>query len=260
MAADGDDVAPEALEGDPTAPKPTVLKLRMLPQSPGAGRKYQHLRMLSLEGMDERTAAALLKQYGRLVEHLARRTRSRFSRPGYSPIDYEDFVSIGRAVLLQSWVDYDATRGATFVTWAALNIGRAFYELTREFISANRRAQFRPIILSGDASASRGGGRVDSADVKLFDCLSNAKDAIDDTAMDKDRKVCWLETVLETPGILDSRERVVLQRQREGVTLQAIGDELGITRQRVEQISRSAIARVRKWAAISGLVDDDADE
>ena len=75
-------------------------------------------------------------------------------------------------------------------------------------------------------------------------------------AIDGDRRVLWLREAL---GVLTERElRIVRERrlEEEAVTLEALGSQLGISKERVRQIENRAMEKLRR--ALSDRTDADA--
>lgn len=65
------------------------------------------------------------------------------------------------------------------------------------------------------------------------------------TAIDAERRQTWLSTAL---GVLSERELRIIRRRRladEGATLETLGSELGISKERVRQIESRALEKLR---------------
>jgi RNA polymerase sigma factor (sigma-70 family) len=87
------------------------------------------------------------------------------------------------------------------------------------------------------------------------DRLASASASSADTSMDGRRLEKSLHKLL---GSLTSRERQILQwrfglGQEQDQTLQEIGNELGLSRERVRQIEKGALTKLRKLALGEGL-------
>ena len=59
-------------------------------------------------------------------------------------------------------------------------------------------------------------------------------------------------------GVLDEREQVIIERRfglrgREESTLRRIGEQLGLSRERVRQIESQALAKLRERALLGGF-------
>ncbi|QKV20113.1 RNA polymerase factor sigma-32 [Oricola thermophila] len=80
------------------------------------------------------------------------------------------------------------------------------------------------------------------------------QDEIVEGLIDDKRRSTWLR---EAMGILDEREHRIITRRRlseDGATLETLGNELGISKERVRQIENRALEKLR-----SALVRDDPD-
>ena len=72
--------------------------------------------------------------------------------------------------------------------------------------------------------------------------------------IDDERRSGWLKNAL---GVLNEREmRIIAERrlQDEGATLEALGETLGISKERVRQIEGAALAKLRR--ALEARVGD----
>ena len=81
-------------------------------------------------------------------------------------------------------------------------------------------------------------------------------DEVVEQTLDSDRRARWLRDAL---AILSERELRIVQERRltdNLVTLETLGDKLGISKERVRQIESRALTKLRK--ALSRLKDDEA--
>jgi RNA polymerase sigma-32 factor len=80
-------------------------------------------------------------------------------------------------------------------------------------------------------------------------------DEVVEQNVDTDRRVQWLQDAL---AILSDRELRIVQERRlteESVTLEMLGDKLGISKERVRQIENRALSKLRR--ELSRLQGDD---
>jgi len=234
-----------------------VMRPSNVKQPPGGMRKYQHLRNCPMGGITDDVAAQIIAQYGRLVPFVARRFKLPAMRR-IAPIDEDDLLAIGHAVLLQSWVDYDPTRGAGFVTWAVFNLQQAFRRLVREARGQAPERAADKTVKSGARYriVSLADPIVPGGDSAIGDELAAAQ--FDPTAVfDQERRAMWAHSALAS---LTERERYVVLAVVNGTTLREVGAQIGKTRQRADQIYKRAIAKMRERAGVTGLLEDDADE
>ena len=151
-----------------------------------------------------------------------------------------DLISDGNVSLILAVEKFDYSRGfrfSTYATWAITN------NLTRGYVSDARRLQrfktgCEPAILS----------TVDT----------HANPRLEES--DQRQREAQVEKLLK---VLDERERRIissrfgLQRAKEPKTLEAVGAELGISKERVRQISVCAIQKLRQAAGseVAELLD-----
>jgi RNA polymerase primary sigma factor len=152
-------------------------------------------------------------------------------RAGY---DLSDCVSDGNLALILAVDGFDFARGnrfSTYATWAIRN------ELARQEKRAHRRRR-QPFALYGQSLA--------------------APEAVVDESEREEAQDRRRQAVLRWLARLDPRERRVLA-SRYGIggapaqSLSQIGQELGITKERVRQIVDRAQARIRKFARLESL-------
>ena len=80
-------------------------------------------------------------------------------------------------------------------------------------------------------------------------------DEVVEQSLDTDRRAQWLRDAL---SILSERELRIVQERRlteESVTLESLGDKLGISKERVRQIENRALSKLRR--ELSRLQGDD---
>ena len=222
-------------------------------------RRWLHLRVVSLEGIDDATARRVLSEHGRLVVHLARQYK--LPARSHGPLTIEDLIAIGRVVLLQSWVEFDPARGAKFSTWAALILRQTFTYLIRES-NARTSAHDRRVVLAPISfeelehhGLDRMGGSAEALYQLTRDSIDHDPDL--DARTEDRRRVAWLRGCIA--DLLTERERDVLFAVLEERKVE-VGAKLQITRQRVEQIYTGAVTKLRDAARAEGLLDDDVGE
>jgi RNA polymerase primary sigma factor len=111
-------------------------------------------------------------------------------------------------------------------------------ELTEEDVVQHRAYTVRPVSLDAPAS--------DEGETTLGSLLE------DDAAMPPDRKVVDLDLardLRDALSVLDRREQKIVRdyfgmETGEGITLEAIGKEMGLTRERVRQLKQRAIRKL----------------
>ena len=71
------------------------------------------------------------------------------------------------------------------------------------------------------------------------------QDELVENAIDEQRRSQWLHTALD---VLNDREKSIIQQRRlseDGATLESLGDQLGISKERVRQIENRALEKLR---------------
>jgi RNA polymerase primary sigma factor len=181
----------------------------------------------------ERLQAEALKLKNMIVEANLRLVisiaRQRI-RPGYS---LSERVSDGNFALIKAVDRFDFGRGNKFSTYASWAI---FNELAR-YDRQQKRGDRRFVQYQGDFAAPETGGGEHECEV----------------AQDHRRSaVAW------SLDRLDRRERRILASRHgigggPGLTLQQIGRDLGISKERVRQIESRALGKLRKFSRLAAL-------
>ena len=182
----------------------------------------------------ERLRAEALKLKNKIVEANLRLVISIVKdriRPGY---DLSERVSDGNFALIKAVDQFDFARGnkfSTYATWAILN------ELTRYDRRQKHRSN-RPLVLYKVRSQRRTPGATNTSVEEARDQRRSA--------------VAW------SLDRLDRRERRILAG-RHGIgggpelTLKQIGQDLGISKERVRQIESRALAKLRRFTHLAAL-------
>ncbi len=139
----------------------------------------------------------------------------------------------------------DATMTAENRTWVAEHLGvpERDVEAMAARLSASDRSLNAPLAVDGDA--------------EWQDLLADESIAPEDEVMerrDAERRKQWIADALQA---LNEREMLIIRQRRlseETVTLETIGRELGISKERVRQIEHQALGKLRK--ALERMVGD----
>lgn len=217
-------------------------------------RKGLHLRTEELSTIDEATARRVLRDYGRLVQHLARQYR--LPNRSHSPVRLEDMIATGNAVLLQCWVAFDPERGVRFSSWASFILRRVFAELVREASGRSvcdvRRerdglgtAKHIPTVLSLEDSTGPQSFHGEYY-CTFADTIVDAQVEPVDDQVHRQRQLAWLRDAIAEH--LTDRERHVVLALLDGVEPATIAEQLEVTRQRVDQLYRRAIEKLQSIA------------
>ncbi len=166
--------------------------------------------------------AELFKKWDKLIHLMVRKN---IWRLGFW-FDYDDLLNHARQGLWRAHKTFDPGNGANFQTYARRVITNAFNGL-HHFSKANmRRDRRRSVSVDDDAEDLHLSGDSVPADEMMI--------------ADEESSI-----VRSAVGSLDPRARkVVLDRLVAERTLEEIGHELGLTRERVRQIERAALTRV----------------
>jgi RNA polymerase primary sigma factor len=195
------------------------------PRCPGASDLATIERFLAeaLAVKDQITRANL-----RLVVSIARKRASPYK-------DLLELVSDGNLSLIRAVEKFDYSRGFKFSTYASWSIMNNF---ARSVIGEKSRR-----------------GRFVTGSEKLFEFVADNRTDEHEAEVEYRSNQ---ETVRRMLGPLDDRERLILVSRfgidgAEELTLERLGQALGITKERVRQIESRAQAKLRKFAPILGL-------
>ncbi len=175
--------------------------------------------------LDEATARDVLSAHGPLVWFVIHRLRLPAS------CDRDELAHLGRVALLQAWVTHDPAQ-SQFSTWAVRIIRQALYDFFAQSV--------QPWDHVGEDEAV-----TDTADGDALPL---------DDAFGEEAARRWLRQKLAN-GLLDERERLVMRARLEDEGLAAIGERLGVSRERVRQIELAVVAKLRQAATRAGLRD-----
>lgn len=250
-----------------------------------AETEREHLRRIQ-EEHDEHALMALLAAHTRLVIAIA----SRYVRSGLS---VADLVSEGNVGLLEAVRRFDRSRDvrfSTYATWWIRSRIRAFALDNRRIVAQPSTRGARKLLAriaqvertlaqrdqatpaATDIAATSGASLIDvelvqaalaSRDSPLacehssgVDVPADTPDAEDEIA-DRELARTWHERIATVIEQLDERERIVIHERfltDDARTLSSIGHDLGISRERVRQIEKAAVGKLR--AALDDLVRD----
>jgi RNA polymerase sigma-32 factor len=116
----------------------------------------------------------------------------------------------------------------------------------------NSRLAGSDVSLNGAFRDDEQTGGADRMDFLVDDCP--LPDEVVENTLDTDRRKRWLQDAL---AVLSERELRILRERRlneQGVTLESLGDRLGISKERVRQIENRALSKLR--CALAHMVDD----
>lgn len=118
----------------------------------------------------------------------------------------------------------------------AIGVSKADVEMMNSRLSAPDTSLNSPVIESDSSAADR---------QDFIPCTQPLPDQTVSEAIDSDRRAEWLKAALKE---LNERElRIVRERRlsEEGATLEALGEKLGISKERVRQIENRALQKLR---------------
>lgn len=158
-----------------------------------------------------------------LVLAMAKRTR-------LGDVDFAEIVSEGNMALIRAVDKFNVERGFKFSTYACRAILKAFSRTALK--SARYRTRF-PVGFEPDMERSDWQDR--RRDLVEEDCIDELKAIVD-------RNLADLSSVEETV----IRRRFNWQQQEESpLTLEEVGQIIGVTKERVRQIQNKALAKIR---------------
>jgi len=174
-------------------------------------RKFEHFREYLV-----RTNLAL-------VLAMAKRTR-------LGDVDFAEGVSEGNMALIRAVDKFNVDRGFKFSTYACRAILKAF---SRTALKASRHRTRFPVEFEPDMEKSDWSDR--KRDMVEEDCIDELKQIVD-------RNLADLSNVEATV----IRRRFNWQQQEESpLTLEEVGQIIGVTKERVRQIQNKALAKIR---------------
>lgn len=150
---------------------------------------------------------------------------------------FDDLLSIAMEALWRATERWVPERGATFVTFAGQCITHALWlEIKRS--RAQRRIPVRELLSTSPVNSDDG----------YFDLPSDAK-----TPEEILSERAVKGTVTSLMRGLDTRRKLVIRRRYQaGATLEQIGAELGVTRERARQLEVEALGKMRRVLAGRG--------
>jgi len=158
-----------------------------------------------------------------LVLAMAKRTR-------LGDVDFAEIVSEGNMALIRAVDKFNVDRGFKFSTYACRAILKAF---SRTALKSSRHRTRFPVEFEPDMERS--------------DWQDKRRDAVEEDCLDElraivDRNLADLSTVEETV----IRRRFNWQQDEESsLTLEEVGQIIGVTKERVRQIQNKALAKIR---------------
>src|SRR5687767_7262717 len=158
-----------------------------------------------------------------LVLAMAKRTR-------LGGVDFAEVVSEGNMALIRAVDKFNVDRGFKFSTYACRAILKAF---SRTALKASRHRTRFPVEFEPDMEKSDWSDR--KRDAVEEDCIDELKQIVD-------RNLADLSNVEETV----IRRRFNWQQHEESpLTLEEVGQIIGVTKERVRQIQNKALAKIR---------------
>lgn len=178
------------------------------------------------------TAEQLIEKYTPLIHRI-------ISDIGWNSqvIDRDDLFQVGAEGLLNAYDHWDPTK-ATFITyayngirWAVLReINKSKWSRTRSVLREDRK------LISGNYTVHNEGG----------DTIMDLQTDDSDDYGDVERRVDSERLGLRLRHLTKMERSVVLKRYVDGLTFDAIGSEYGLTRQRIQQIEKKALEKLRQ--------------
>lgn len=165
-------------------------------------------------------------------------------------VDVDDLVGDGMVGLLQAAAAFDPAKGVSFASYAGRRVRGAMLDglRDRDHISRSHRARLAaagrdaPRVVSIDAPMARDG---DGHVADLGEMLSDVRH--------REKHIAASGQLAELLAPLGCLERVVLRlRYGHGWSLLDIGEFVGLSESRIQQISKASMARLRDAAGLDG--------
>lgn len=162
-------------------------------------------------------------------------------------VPFEELLQVGDCAVVVAWRLYDESHGASMMTWIHRPVQHAMQNLTRAHLrqgvggnieegKESWQFQFFP---STSIDAPLNHGSDSDAPKTLHDVLGSFEEPRDVIAIGK---------LTQAMSVLTDRERVVIRyRFKEDMTLAEAGEKLNLSRERIRQIERDAMQKLRAW-------------
>lgn len=218
------------------------------PKVTGVAQRYMHLWR---EGfghgrVSEREAREVLAQHRHLIIGAVRKFPRALLERGL--LGEDDMIQLASVVLIQSWANFNAETGS-FRGWALFCIRRRFARIREDI---ERLIEHEVEERHADAQHRSGGIQAQQDSNLVCEMPATGWDALDERpedfeeALAERQRLELLETMIER---LPRRQGFILRGLRDGRQLEDVAADLGITRQRADQIRKVAIDSVRAMLA-----------
>lgn len=179
-------------------------------------------KMVKWQKLVQETRSAITASNMGLVMAMAKRTKIPY-------VDFPELISEGNMALLRSIDKFDISRGFKFSTYACRAILKSYNRLATK---TGRYRQYFPVEF--DPSLERSDYDVMKHEFKRQDSLDSIREIIDYNLAD-------LSATEKTVVI----ERFALDSGGKGRTLAQVGQQVGLTNERVRQIQLAALSKIR---------------
>jgi len=232
-----DEAVDESIAGAPQLMKAPEERLMFLRFNYAKLRLTRLQKLMKKDGLTKERADQFLEWHRRfehfreylvrtnlaLVLAMAKRTR-------LGDVDFAEVVSEGNMALIRAVDNFNVDRGFKFSTYACRAILKAF---SRTALKSSRHKSRFPVEFEPDMEKSDWQDR--RRDQVEEDCIDELKAIVD-------RNLADLSNVEETV----IRRRFNWQQQEEHpLTLEEVGQIIGVTKERVRQIQNKALAKIR---------------
>lgn len=201
-----------------------------------------------------RVAAIDIREHTALVHWAIKRFG--YAKLGRGAIDYDDLASAGHLGLIRAAELFRPELGAfsTYaVQWIRQCVRRELENMNSTvrvpvYLQEKRRREQRkvlPVVRSLDAPL-RG---ADESDATLADVTSDPDAPASDEIADARGGAARLAELMDRAR-LGPRDRLVLRLRAQGVTLEEVGERLALSRERIRQLERDALTRLRRAAGV----------
>ncbi|MFN3168104.1 MAG: sigma-70 family RNA polymerase sigma factor [Phycisphaeraceae bacterium] len=171
-----------------------------------------------------------------LVLAMAKRTRM-------SEVDFADLVSEGNMALLRAVDKFDAGRGFKFSTYACRAILKAFSR------AGMKLSKHRSLFPTGfDPEFERSDYMETKRATEEEDCADEVKRIVETNQADLSRieqQVIKHRFKLVAPDVRDEPAPPIVRDDGKPLTLQQVGQIIGVTKERVRQIQNAALDKIR---------------
>lgn len=192
------------------------------------------VKRTQLASVNNAKASELLREHDSLLKFLVR--KHRLPPSGMSILENDDMMQVARIALVQSWVTFNGDR-SSFRTWAYRCVSQALSGVRAEAHGKALRVVGGKRVWA-DSERRPPGGFTEQLDEHADEAPCEADDS--EERLERSNASSYILS------LLSGDERRVVEMWMDDRTFEEIGLELGVTRQRAQQIHADALRKARE--------------